>query len=630
MRFPKIKPITGILGAILIIAVLFVAVKGMTQEESSEQQEEQEYAYHVKTTRFDPGLDYTFEVTGEVAVGQKANIVAERKATVRDVFVKQGDEVKTGDLLLSLYSESLESSFLTTQVMYANAQASLATTQAVANNQVESERLRLETAELQLQNTLAQNSALKKQAEEGLAAAKLNSSLSITSAETGLETAKKSYEKTKAVTDANLRVAQTGLENAIRSVKTAMFTGLNTANELLDVSSEFRGSAGQYKDLISTRSTTAKEEAERSLKAAIEAYQSMTDEPETVISAGTATADALDDLLTALNLTIPKGVLTQATLSGFIASASQSLATVEGGVAGIQSAMSSYEATKSSVVATLTQSAQQVEIAQNALNQAKQESNGSSQNILNAEAQYAATLAQLKTSEDSMTKAVESARLAYANAQRSASLTVLNAQNATVSAKDALDQMQISMDKLSVHATFDGQVAEIPVKLGDEINAGSTMIILDNPETIKVVVGISQEEKERIQVGDPVGLGSVTGTILSIGTSADPATKKFTVEIDPGEADFNPGQFIRVTFTATKGVATDRIYLPITAVTIANDQSTVWSVVDSRAMRTPVVLGNIQGDRVEILEGVTSDMEIIIEGGRIIEKDGSLIEVIAE
>ena len=54
----------------------------------------------------------------------------------------------------------------------------------------------------------------------------------------------------------------------------------------------------------------------------------------------------------------------------------------------------------------------------------------------------------------------------------------------------------------------------------------------------------------------------------------------------------------------------------------------VWTVADGKTVKTPVVLGNIQGDSVEVQEGIAPGTEIIVEGGRIIENEGTEVEVV--
>ena len=622
-RIISVLILLGVLGAIM-----FVAAVSFGQEEQAPA-EEKEYAYGVKTMAIEPGLTQTFTATGNVTVGQKSGQLAERRATVQEVYVKDGDTVAEGDVLVLLYSESLDSSYLNTQIMYANAQANVATTQAIANNQVQSERIRLETAELQLDNTLAQNDVQRKAAEEALNAAKLGSDLGVASAETALETAKKGYDKTKAIASANKLVAETGLMNAIRSLDTAIFSGLNTSNELFDVSSHYRGSAGLYKDLISTRSSQTKEDAIHALEQAITTYEAAESTYGSMKDAATAAELALDKTLRALNLTVPTGDLNQAVLTNFIATVTQNLSAVRSGISALESAKGSLDATLASNSANLTGASQQVQAAEAALAQAKQDAGGTSQAVKSAQAQYDVAMAQIRTAEDGARKALEAARIAYNNAQQSANLSVLGSKNALVSAQDAMDQINISRDKLLVRAPFNGRVADVPVTLGDEVNAGTVLVEIENPDTLKLEVQLGSDDVERVSRGDVVTFGEdgKVGTISAISLSADAVTRKYTVEIDTHGAELKPGQFVRVHFTDANVAESDNLFIPITAVLITSNETYVWRIEDGKTVKVPVELGNITGDHVEVLSGIDPGMEIIVEGGRIIEEEGTLVDV---
>jgi RND family efflux transporter MFP subunit len=612
----------------VIGAILFVAARGLGRED--EDIVKKEYTYKVKTLKIEPGLNYAFTVTGQALAGQRAHIPAERRANVQEVYVKPGDEVAEGDALLLLHSESLDSSFLNTRLLYANAQANLSMTQAVASNQTASERLRLETAELQLQNTLAQNQAERRQSEEQVSAAKLNAELSVSQAQTAFETAQKNLVQTKALHASAMLVAQTGIDNAIRSLKTSMFTGLSTANELLEASDDFRGSAGRYGDLVGRTAGSMKDEAVQALGTAADAYMNAQDAYASMRHAASLAETALDKTLVALNFTVPTGALTETVLNSYIASLSQSLASVRAGIASLESANGSYLAAAASNKAGLVAAQQQVESAQRALDSAKQDAGGKSQAVINAEAQHASALARLSAAEDGARKAAESARLAYENSRRSADLQVLGAKNALVSAEDALNQIGITRDKLLVRAPFKGMVADVPVKLGDEVNAGSALVTVENPDTLIIQAFLSQEDARRVSAGDAVRIGEDgSGTVTAVSRSADPVSKKYKIEIDPwsGE-DMNPGQFVRIEFTSAAGPDGDRLFIPITAVLIASNETYVWTIGDGRTIKTTVTLGDIQGDHVEVIDGIAPGTEIIIQGGRIIEEEGTRVEVV--
>lgn len=613
-----------------IVAVLAVAVKSFSAEPPAPAETEAEpIVYQVETQEILPGFSEPFSVTGNVTVGQSVSLSADRRANVREVRVAVGDVVKKDDVLVVMHSDALDASYGNSSMLLNNARANVATTEAIGRNNVESERVRLESLEEQLRNTVIQNGLLRRQADEQLAAAKLNLGLSIAQAETGVVTAKKQFENTKAINAANTLVAETGLENALRTARTNMLTSINSMNELLDVSANYRGNTGLYKDRLGTRSSGSVLEAEDNLKQAITAYEAVDGSYQTVVLAAEKTESALDQTLNVLNLTVadPSGALTQPVLDATVANISQQLTALRGAIAGLHSANSSHQATLASNAAGIVNATQQVEAAERQLAAVRQDVNGQSQTIKNAEAQHAATMAQLQTSEDSIRRQVDAGRVAFHNAQRSADLSVLGAKNALASAQESIDQLNISRDALVVRAPFDGIVADLPQSLGAELSAGTVVAVIENPDTLKIEVALTQADANRIQTGSAVRINDTwDGLVMAVAQSANANTKLFDVEVNPVDAVLQPGQFVDLTFHPTAANEASALFVPLSAVRISADTAFVWTVEDSKAARVIVDLGQVQGDHVEVKSGLAPGQEIITVGGRAIEEEGVLVE----
>ncbi|MBU2565991.1 HlyD family efflux transporter periplasmic adaptor subunit [Patescibacteria group bacterium] len=622
------KRVLYIILAVSVVGIVVVLVNANGEEPAADVKQE-EFAYNVKTMTVESGLEYSFDISGNVSVGQSAVLPAEARASVVQVLVKPGEKVEKGATLVQLYSDSLESSYQNTAIMLANAQVSYATNQAVSGNSIEIERLRFQNAEQNYKNTITQNEILKSQAEQGLNSAKLNVDLSTNSAQTALETAQKSYDKTKAINDSNEQVARIGLANSIRSTQTDIFNGLNTSNELLEVSPLFRENINIDTELIGRRGETEKREAEAALKVAINEYVALDISYVAMASTSRATEDALQKTLVVLNYTDATSNLPASVISGYVQTISQQLAMLRGDIAAMDSANQALQTTLAANEASITGVKQQIEAAKNALAQTKQQSGDTSQLVINAEKQYQATLAQLKSAEDNAKANVDTAKLSYDNAKKTTNLSVISAKNALLTTQDAMDQIKLQREKLTIKAPFAGQVSNVMVNLGDEVNPGSQIVSVENPETLKIAVQLSDQDIERIAVGDEVGLGNSTGTIISISPSADAITKKYAVEILPSTEEYKLGQFVTVNFLATKPDSFNKIFIPIATIHLGANENFVWGLKDDRTVKFPIVLGDLQGEYVEVIEGLKSGDEMIADGGRIIENEGALVKTIA-
>jgi len=136
----------------------------------------------------------------------------------------------------------------------------------------------------------------------------------------------------------------------------------------------------------------------------------------------------------------------------------------------------------------------------------------------------------------------------------------INAQALKVEqARMLVNSRQADLDSLTVKAPFDGVVAKVPVKPGDRLTAGSTVLTVQDPAHIQVQVAVPEMYMSKIKVGQQADVVFETrpdlpyaGKIVSIDAEAQPkdktATFDVTVEIDKAQ-DVLPGMTANVTIT---------------------------------------------------------------------------------
>ncbi|MDD3066962.1 MAG: efflux RND transporter periplasmic adaptor subunit [Candidatus Gracilibacteria bacterium] len=566
------------ISALILLQVFTLAGCGNTAEVT-----QADYIPKVKTVTVAAGLSSEIQTTGEIQAQKSVNLTAEVKANVVKVFVKNGDSVAANQILATLSSDSVSTSVSTAQSAYSNASSGVTQTGLSVEKNIEAARIALSTVEINLANTLNQTTAFRRQAEEALNSAKLNSSLSSSAAETSLEN--------------SIRNAQPTAQNAVAK-----------CDEIVGVSEIYKYSNDTFEDSLGAFKNTTKPAAETAISNALNAllvdptdYASARSLLSKAESAATATIDLLNNSTTG-------STLTQTALSGYIASITGQLATIRGAISSLDSAKRGLES-------------------------AQQSSDGQSQTVISAQANYEATLAQINSSEAAAKRAVESAKAALASAERGAALNQVGAKSSLDAARGGLQQAVITADKLTIRAPFAGKVSGVSVEAGDEVNVGSSLATVEDPSNLKIVANLSGNEIRKVQLGGLVKFGSSSSaTITSIAPSADPLTKKYKVEIATRNPYLKPGEFLKLHFQLGEVAKNDqRIFLPLTAINILTSGDSVWKVVEKKAVKTPVALGDIEGEYVEILSGVSFGDEVIVEGGRILDldKDNLPVEVSA-
>jgi hypothetical protein len=117
--------------------------------------------------------------------------------------------------------------------------------------------------------------------------------------------------------------------------------------------------------------------------------------------------------------------------------------------------------------------------------------------------------------------------------------------------------------------------------------------------------------------------GNHPGTVTAIAPALDPTNKQIEVHIAvDATPDLVNGQSVRVTLPAETAVAptsgtattTSAVLLPLTAVKLLPESRAVFTVdAEGRVVAHTVTIGDVVGDRIEVLSGASSDMRIITD-----------------
>lgn len=539
------------------------------------------YVPEIISMEIQPGLQQEFTVTGDVFAHQISRITSEIRGRVDSVLVKTGDIVSNAAPLMKLSSSAVDSSFNTAGSTLRNAQIGLESTKLSAEKSIEAARISLETAKTNLQNVIRQNKTLKVQAEEALKAAELSSSLGISSAETSVG-------------------------NAIANVLPTVHTAFNAANKIIGVSGSYRYVDSGFRKYLGIADVNSLSDTERILEQVDQLIKSYTPSYDKALLLLINTEDALRKTLDTLNNSITGAEYTQSALIADTTSITSQLSI-------IQTSLNTLRSSK--------------DVLENAI----QESNGTSQSILNAKAAYNNTIEQLASSERNARQAVEAAENALENSMQSANLSKVSAQSSVTSAYGNYDQARISKDKLNIEAPFKGKVSGIDVKEGEEVNPGTLLITIEDDSILNLVAYLSSEDVRKVKIGDSVTINKngESATIKSISPSADPITKKYKVELNHTSESLRPGEIIKLTFRTGKSVYNgDRIFVPLPALHILPDDIFVWKLEDRKTVKAPITVGDIVGDYVEVLDGLSIGNEIISEGGRLIENEGTQVNIL--
>lgn len=568
----------------IAVAILFVAaalfMKGCSTDSTSE--ETVEILPQVEVLSIASGLERQMSATGEVEAEKSANFATDFKATVKELLVNIGDTVKQGQALVTLRAFEVEQKFNTANAFYVTTGQNLQQTRIQAQQNVEEAQIALKTAQINLEKLQKENAAKTTQAEETLKSTKLKFGLSeATSAE--------------------------ALDAAIRKTQTTVHSALTRADEILEFSPEQVGLTYEKETHIGVRDPTQKLKVNDAMIDAYNAYQSPQMTYKYSLDLLEQTETALVMSLTTLHNSVTSTVYTVADLNTDITDINTKITNVRSVISELKSAKASLDSTK-------------------------QSTGGTSQIIIDAEALYATTMAQIEASQKKAELDIERAENTLESAIASARSSEISAMSNITTARGELEQARINQDELSIIAPFDGVVTDIPLRIGREVQPGDVLLTMENAEWLKITTYVSAEEVRQIAPRDSVLVnGKYEAHVVSVAPSADPASKKFQVELRIGGDSLQVGSFVELQFSlrSVEQQQDNRIFLPVTSVHVSAAETFVWVVTkdeeDSEvyiAHKKPVTIGELSGRYIEIVNGVEKGDHVIIEGGRALSIDG--------
>jgi HlyD family secretion protein len=202
------------------------------------------------------------------------------------------------------------------------------------------------------------------------------------------------------------------------------------------------------------------------------------------------------------------------------------------------------------------------------------------------------------------------------------------------SAKARYDAALAQLSYSEIRSPVNGVVADRAVFPGEIANAGVPLLTVMDVSSVIARVHAPQSQAAYLRVGQPAGISltgsteEVKGKVTVVSPAVDPQST--TVEIwvqapNPGES-LRPGGTVQVSIMA--GTIQSAVVVPAAALLPAAGGGTAVMVVgpDSVAHEHRVQEGVRDGDRVQILSGISPGNEVVVSGGVGLE-DGTKVRV---
>lgn len=236
----------------------------------------------------------------------------------------------------------------------------------------------------------------------------------------------------------------------------------------------------------------------------------------------------------------------------------------------------------------------------------------------------------------------EIADVQYQSAQESYELVIEGATEEDIKsveaqvrqAKAALDMSKYQLKNTQITAPISGKVTSIAVSSGERISPSMPLLSIIDVSRIFVKVGISEKDISKIKEGQKVNLEidafpeeKFQGEVISKGVAVDQTSKTLEVKIEilQPEVDIPVGVFARGNILIKTNQ--DALIISSSALVRKKDGIYVYVIEEGIARQKEVVLGIIQDKRIEILEGLSEEEEVVVLGNQELE-DGLKVDIL--
>jgi membrane fusion protein (multidrug efflux system) len=237
--------------------------------------------------------------------------------------------------------------------------------------------------------------------------------------------------------------------------------------------------------------------------------------------------------------------------------------------------------------------------------------------------------AELGIAKANFTRNAELARQKFI-AERVKEESAANVQ--VLEAKLALAQARLS--KFQITAPFSGIVGIRTVSVGDYVKDGADLVNLEDISSVKVDFRIPEKFIDRVQKGqslevlvDALPGKPFSARVDAINPQVDSSGRSALLRgrIANPEGKLKPGMFARVKLILSE--RDNALVIPEEAIVPQGAKSTVWKIVDGKALRTEVKTGLRRDAKVEVVEGLQLGDMIVTAGQVRLTKDGTPIRI---
>ncbi|CAG0982046.1 Multidrug resistance protein MdtA [Burkholderiales bacterium] len=202
------------------------------------------------------------------------------------------------------------------------------------------------------------------------------------------------------------------------------------------------------------------------------------------------------------------------------------------------------------------------------------------------------------------------------------------AENNMKVADAALAVAEAKLAKTVIKAPFSGIIGLRQVSLGDYVKEGADLVNLEAIDPLKVDFRVPEVYMKQVRAGqaleislDAIPERTYAGRVLAINPLVDAAGRAIVIraQVFNPDTSLRPGMFARVRLITSDRL--DALVVPEQALVPLGTEQYVFRVVDGKAQRARVEIGQRGDGRVEIRQGLGPE-DVVLVAGQLKVRDG--------
>lgn len=207
--------------------------------------------------------------------------------------------------------------------------------------------------------------------------------------------------------------------------------------------------------------------------------------------------------------------------------------------------------------------------------------------------------------------------------------------NLKVAQADA-ELMQARLSKLALHAPFAGTIGLRLVSVGEYVKEGQDIVNLESIDPLKVDFRVPELALSQVKDGqtlqvtlDAIPDRAYDGRVYAINPLIDANGRAVVIRAQVSNRDgkLRPGMFARVRLFTSE--AKDSAMIPEESLFPVGDDRYVYKVVDGKALRQKVEIGQRRDGKVEILSGLAAS-DLVVTAGHQKIRDGAAVRIVEQ